>query len=409
MKPATILGDQNQIERKNRLIRILDILAKEEVFEVRLFGGEFTVFKYWREIMSDAFEKNFFISFVSNGYLCTKADAIFFRECGVRECNISLHGTEKTHDEIVRREGSFRRAVETILLLQSQGIRVSVSYTPNDRNLENVVDFVRVLNNSYGVKDFGINRLFRDDRYPNLVLDDYIRLLKEIALCHRNFGVNIALSDSLPRCRFPIKYWKYLSYCSHGTGFAQVDYNGNLKHCSAITSPIGNLFEKDLGYLWGKQLQMLRNLEHLPFSCKICPIFCGGGCAASRGIETNFAPDEFIPLPTEELAIQAYRRYLHNAVRKWVFQRFDKAAPKDETKIPARPELNQRFRIRKEDENTYIGMFEKSGLKIITPLATNVIKHMNGKNTLREIVVACNNEGFPCSEKEVCEIIACLF
>ena len=38
-------------DRRDLLMRIIDALAKAEVFEVRMFGGEFTVFKYWRNII----------------------------------------------------------------------------------------------------------------------------------------------------------------------------------------------------------------------------------------------------------------------------------------------------------------------------------------------------------------------
>jgi len=50
-----------------RVMSILDKLAEAEVFEVRLFGGEFFVYPYWRETLEYADGLNFFLSFVSNG------------------------------------------------------------------------------------------------------------------------------------------------------------------------------------------------------------------------------------------------------------------------------------------------------------------------------------------------------
>ena len=49
----------NQQIQKEKILQLLDILADAQVFEIRLFGGEFTVFKPWREILQYAFEKTF--------------------------------------------------------------------------------------------------------------------------------------------------------------------------------------------------------------------------------------------------------------------------------------------------------------------------------------------------------------
>lgn len=67
-------GGMNPEEIRENLFRILAILSSSGVMEVRFFGGEFTIFKYWREILIRAKELGFFISFVSNGYAINCAD-----------------------------------------------------------------------------------------------------------------------------------------------------------------------------------------------------------------------------------------------------------------------------------------------------------------------------------------------
>jgi len=238
---------------------------------------------------------------------------------GVSSCSISLHGNESIHDSIVGKKGSYSRAMDTIKRLQKVGITVSVVYTPCAENSFQIYSFVQELKECYGVSNFGINRLFHDERYENLVLTDYLRLLVDIKKCYLELGVNISLSDSLPRCVVPVRFWPYLSYCSQGVGFAQVDFNGRIKHCSATSVPLGNILEQELNELWGEPLESMRSLKHLPMLCRICPIFCGGGCSASRGVEKQFAPDEFIPWPSEERWLSAVRKTAYNQGRKIIF------------------------------------------------------------------------------------------
>ncbi len=186
--------------RKERIFQILDVLSTAGVFEIRLFGGEFTVFKPWREVLQYAFEKGFFISFVSNGYLLDADDVDLLVRCGVRECTISIHGPEDVHDQVTRKQGSFQRAMNAVKLLRTKGILINIAYTPNKENLKCVYDFVHLMKTQYSVEYFSISRLFSDNRYEHLDLADYHYLLGEIERCHLSLNVTISLADSFPRC-----------------------------------------------------------------------------------------------------------------------------------------------------------------------------------------------------------------
>lgn len=399
------IAEKNQA-RKERLMQIIDKLVEAQVFEVRFFGGEFTVFKHWREVMEYAYSRGLFISFVSNGYLFTEKDIEFLFNCGVRECNISVHGSEELHDRITNKPGSFKRAMESIALLKNKGITVSVAYTPNATNISYLSSFVQLLSKKYQVEHFGINRLFYDERYENLTLNNYMQLLQEIDKCHKEMGVNIYLIDSFPRCKVPIRYWQYLSYCSQGVGFAQINFNGDIKHCSAVSKKVGNILERDMSEIWDVELEEHRRLDHLPHSCKICPIFCGGGCTASRGVDNKFSPDEFIPWPTDESFGQALGKSIYNRGRRVIYDLFYKRKLlKTQQKVASeRPKLSQRYKIRKEDENTYVAMFERGGVKILSPLAVEVLNSMTGTNSIEDIQSRCANVGYACSLEEVREV-----
>jgi radical SAM protein with 4Fe4S-binding SPASM domain len=393
--------------RKERIFQVLDKLSSAGVFEIRLFGGEFTVFKPWKEVIQYALEKGFFISFVSNGYLLDTDDVDLLVRCGVRDCTISIHGPEDVHDKVTRKPGSFQRAMNAVGLLRKRGVLVSIAYTPNKENLQCVYDFVHLMKSKYGVEHFSISRLFSDKRYEHLELTDYHYLLSEIDRCHLSLGVTISLADSFPRCQVPMKYWSYLSYCSQGVGFAQVDFNGNLKHCSATSKPLGNLLEVSMKELWEEKLEGMRNLDHLPKSCKICPIFCGGGCTVSRGVENKFAPDEFIPWPKDESWLGAIWKAAYNRMRKIAFSvlRWKKQQISPSKVISPFPKLTQRYQTRIEPDGVCIAMFERSGTKVLSPLALFVLPLLDGDHTIDSIFESCHRSFPDCAKSEVETIV----
>ncbi|OGD32054.1 hypothetical protein A3C91_03965 [Candidatus Azambacteria bacterium RIFCSPHIGHO2_02_FULL_52_12] len=397
-----VRNDDLMNTKKERLLRILDVLAEAGVFQIRLFGGEFTVFKAWREVLKYAHEKRFLISFVSNGFLLDEEDVELLSKYGVKDCTISVHGPAEVHDRITRVRGSFDRAMRSFKLLEERGITVSIAYTPIVENLKHVYNFVELLKTKYEVKHFSISRLFNDNRYKHLKLSDYHYLLREIEKCHLQLGVNISLADSFPRCQVPVKHWRYLSYCSQGVGFAQVDFNGNLKHCSATSKPIGNLLESSVQDLWVEKLEAARKLDHLPKSCKICPIFCGGGCTVSRGVDHQFAPDEFIPWPMDEGWIDAILKAGFNRIRRIIFSIFYSNQKEfSKISIPIYPKVGQRYRIRKESENVYLCMLEGSGTKSLSALGAHVLALLTGEHTLDSIMEDCRMSFPRCTRQEV--------
>jgi len=85
-----------------QVISILDKFAEAEVFEVRLFGGEFFVYPYWQEVLEYADSLDFFLSFVSNStHINTKIakKLVAHRVIGGA---ISLHGTKEIHESITK-------------------------------------------------------------------------------------------------------------------------------------------------------------------------------------------------------------------------------------------------------------------------------------------------------------------
>ena len=240
------ISDSEKIKNAKR---ILDILAKNNVFEIRLFGGEFSLLKNWKDIVEYAYELDFFISFVSNGTIFNEADIEFLIDKKITNCSISVHGLDDIHDRIVKVPASFKKASKNIKLLSDKGANVSVLFTPTKRNIFHFERFARTMIEKYGAASVGTSRLFQSDRYQNLSLSDYRYLLSKVEKL-QNDGLPVFFTGSFPFCKVPSKYWKYMSNCSQGMSFCQIDYLGNIKNCSSLSVNIGNIFQENLQNIW---------------------------------------------------------------------------------------------------------------------------------------------------------------
>lgn len=378
-------------EKIENIKRILDVLAENHVFEVRLFGGEFSLLKGWQSIVEYARNKDFFVSFVSNGTIFNLEDVQFLVKNEVKSCSISLHGLNEVHDNIVGLENSFRKATSNIRLLVNAGVNVYVPFTPTELNVSYLGNFTKVMVEELGVKGVGVNRLFRSDRYKNLTFSDYINLFETISQLQSK-GLPIFFIDSFPICKIPTKYWKYVSNCSQGVGFGQIDYMGNIKNCSSLSVNIGNVFKDDLANIWNKQLTVFRKLEHLPLSCRLCPIFCGGGCIASRTTEKNFIADEFIKLPSEEKLFESTVLLGKIYLKKIFYKRSNIEKPKNQNRQLLKtdiPKITMKFKIRKEGEH-YLCMIEERGTVVLNEKSFRILSYVNGENTVDQILNRVN-------------------
>lgn len=109
------------------IVRVLDELADLGVLFLTLGGGEPLARRdFWR-ILEAARERRFAVDLYTNGTLINADVARRLREAGVVKVELSLHGANAaTHDQFVRRKGSFDRTNRALDLLESVGLSVVV-------------------------------------------------------------------------------------------------------------------------------------------------------------------------------------------------------------------------------------------------------------------------------------------
>jgi len=283
-------------------LRILDKLAEAEVFEVRLFGGEFFTYPHWREVMEYAFAKNFFLSFVSNGTHITPEVIEVMKACDINAGSISLHGPAEVHDKITGLKGSFETAVRGITLCLQAGIQISILTTltkVNRGTLDQLLDDLEkrgVRGFSYGVSRLAPYGRAREDWEENkLSFKDYLNLFEFLHQLNEKRQIPAVLGDAFPICLIPEKYHYLIQGCWVGTGFGHISWDGEVRGCTVAFGSYGNIFTTPLKEIWqGKRLTEFRQLGWMAQCCKVCKTFCGGGCHASCFSEEMHVPDEFL-------------------------------------------------------------------------------------------------------------------
>lgn len=284
---------------------ILDAMAKAEVFQICLFGGEFFTYPYWKAVIVRARKLGFFLTFISNGTLIDDDVALFLRSNGVKSATISIQGLESTHEAITEIPGSFDKSLRGLRACLSAGLDMTVLTTLKKENIGQIYDVVSYID-SQGLIDprhfaYGINRLApfglaREDwEKKRLSFDQYMSVLPDLERIEQDFGIGVSFADAFPLCLVEEKYHKYIQGCWQFTGFGHVSADGSIRGCAVAQGSLGNLLEDPLEDIWNcPTVKTFRKQEWLPNICKKCDFACGAGCTASSVCEGLYAPDEFL-------------------------------------------------------------------------------------------------------------------
>lgn len=288
----------------DQVLRIIDELVKAQVFEIRLFGGEFFCYPHWKEVSEYAYKKGMFLSFISNGTLITSETVSTLVNYGVKGAAISIHGPEDIHEKITQIPGSYQKALRGLKACLDGGLNITVLTTITQTGKNRIPDLLADLDHNGLIRRnsfYVISRLSpygrgKEDWENNKIpLVSYLELFPLLEKISSDYGIETAFGDAFPECLVPEKYHYLIQGCWQGTGFGHVSADGEVRGCATASGSYGNLLETPLEKIWqGKKLHEFRKLDWLPTGCKKCKDFCGGGCSASRPGDSMYSPDEFI-------------------------------------------------------------------------------------------------------------------
>lgn len=105
----------------SEVLKLLDGLRKEHVFDIRFTGGELTTKEGWDEILQHAMDLGFGVSMNTNGVYDDPKNLEKLIKIQPHQVTLSFDGLKETHDYI-RGKGNFDRSFQSLLTLYNAGV-----------------------------------------------------------------------------------------------------------------------------------------------------------------------------------------------------------------------------------------------------------------------------------------------
>lgn len=119
-------------------------LGKIGIDHIDLSGGEPTLHPDFLEILDYTTSLGLKVSCVTNGQRLSRMS--FAERCTkLSDVLVSIHGT-KQHDAIVGKAGALEKSIQAVKNCQSLGIKTRVNFTLCHQNIEDVPEFIRLVN-----------------------------------------------------------------------------------------------------------------------------------------------------------------------------------------------------------------------------------------------------------------------
>ncbi len=305
-------------------LETIDKFDKLDVTIISFSGGEPLVRKDILDLTSYAAEKGIYVALATNGTLITEERAKQLKENGVSYLQISLDGTEATHDAFRGIKGCWAKTIEGIKNAVRQGFFVNVSMTVTKLNLHEVPQVIELCR-KLGV-DWFMHYNFiptgRGREIVNLDLSPEEReeLLRMLYSANSETS-NLSLLSTAPQFArvalqcdaefIPTHFYnvnagerlrqlaEFIGGCGAGRFYMSMRANGDIQPCVFFPLKIANIRDlsyRDLEDLWlhNPVFEELRNKDLIE-GCNQCSYryYCGG----CRARAYNYYGDYLKPDP----------------------------------------------------------------------------------------------------------------
>jgi len=279
--------------------QLIDDLAsmswKNDISRAGLTGGEFFTRSDALEIIDYVHAKGFKVLVSTNGLLLTNEIIMRLSDYPNLKLSVSLDGpTAKIH-EFIRGERTFKRTVEAIRALTTNGVFVGVNMFIHQGNIDLIEETLQ-LAQELGVKAFNCLNLMRVGRANSRRSQNELVRIPEHVLCRKLFVIlrqNRRYQELMKNSTFANQIMGIAGgvkshYCGIGTNRAlYVRADGSIYPCPDTAMSrfrLGNVRDEQLWNIW-EHSPLLHELRQLDVdtmnpTCVKCDVryFCGGGC-----------------------------------------------------------------------------------------------------------------------------------
>ena len=285
--------------------KLLEDLARMNVFSVSLSGGEPLAYPHFFELGAYARELGFMITVKTNGHMVGPRIAKRLKEeVDPYIIETSLHGAcAETHDRQTRVPGSFDRLMKNIPAMLEQGMKISVNSALTRWNEHEIVDMYAIAD-KFGVKlqiDPDVTPRDDGDKEPMSISasDNGIREMLNIHLsraanARSKVAIPIKIASAQPAK--PPSEKKRLKNCAVGSTVISVDPFGNVYPCVALRRKVGNVHEHSIEEIWNESKE-LENIREMAFKAHELKEkngfsgFCPGLAETNTGDPLGIYPD----------------------------------------------------------------------------------------------------------------------
>ena len=280
------------------LKRIIEIANENRVFEVNIVGGEPLLYDKLYEIITYAEKLDYNLSISTNGSLPATIENIpNYKHFTIQ---FSLHGdSEEIHDKLVRKQGVFKKVIESIEKAKNKGIKRVVNTVLYERNRECVEGILDILD-EFEITDWYISNLRYNGRAKKLPEDYFLSVeefwetLEELERYKRKNHIKVNIhpvcafsfvykNSDLPKEEF---YFFKNKFCKAGITKLEIMPDGQCYPCEYYYGDerfkLGNILSDPFEEIWSnKKLEVFRDSKTNEIcneiSCKYTTI-CSGGC-----------------------------------------------------------------------------------------------------------------------------------
>ncbi len=256
----------------DKLKESFEFLKKAGCFKVTYTGGEILEHPDFLDILKLTEKFEFIYTLFTNGYNLTEklitqlSASIFFRSV-----HLSIYGvSDKTHDAITAKKGSFKRLLTTIELLKKNNISFMLKTAVIKENFfewEEIMAFCS--QNKYPhVFEFMLFPCENGDKKNMSSALEKNDLIKINKIFRDKYNRILGLKTEKNREDFLNS-----SVCVAGKNKIAISYNGDIYPCILLRKSAGNIFNDKIEKIWyySEWLNELRKVKNKDISgCNIC-------------------------------------------------------------------------------------------------------------------------------------------
>lgn len=262
-------------------------------------GGEPLLRRNLFNILSDITEHGFDIYLLTNGTLIDKKNAMDLNALGVKGVQVSIEGTEATHESI-RGKGSYSASINGVRSLLDAGLKVTLNVTLSALNADEFMALIG-LSSDLGVHRLGFSRLVPSGRGGALLSEmlpaDTVKELYEKIFSANTGSPEIVTGDPVASQSLTKTDPGDLGNvptggCAAGISGITILPDGTLVPCRRLHVLIGNIRKDSLREVWATSevLNALRDRKRYNGKCGACDRWAQ--CRGCRAIAYAYSISE---------------------------------------------------------------------------------------------------------------------